>query len=109
MGDHHNKRLVGISAMLWLFQAIYTASPIDLIPDLIPVLGLMDDGAGWVITILFTIWAVRAMRKHGPAGIAKARDTIVDLERRGERYTPARPAVNPTDYEPMDADEILAL
>lgn len=42
-------------------SAIYGVAPIDLIPDLIPLLGWSDDAA---IVILGVIWAVRLARKR---------------------------------------------
>lgn len=49
------------AALPLLASAIYGVSPIDLIPDLIPLLGWSDDAA---LGILALIWAIRIVRKH---------------------------------------------
>lgn len=46
--------------LVGLFVAGYALSPIDLIPDFVPVLGLLDD----VIIIPFGIWLVLRMVPH---------------------------------------------
>lgn len=41
---------------------IYGASPIDLIPDLIPILGLSDDVAALILGIVLTVRALNALK-----------------------------------------------
>jgi len=42
----------------WFSTAAYAVSPIDLIPDVLPVLGQLDDLFGIFVVGLFTIYAV---------------------------------------------------
>lgn len=54
----------GVRLRLWLVLA-YLASPIDLIPDFIPILGYADD-------LLIVVLAVRSVvRRCGPAVVAR--------------------------------------
>ena len=41
----------------WFTGAAYVASPIDLIPDILPVLGQLDDLFGLFLIGLFTIYS----------------------------------------------------
>jgi len=41
----------------WFTGAAYTVSPIDLIPDILPVLGQLDDLFGLFLIGLFTIYS----------------------------------------------------
>ena len=79
MNERSKKRLVTANVVLWVMQALYTASPIDLIPDLSPILGWADDGLGFVAVTLFTIWTVVLLRKHGRTALAKVQQTLGDL------------------------------
>ncbi|MBN2800571.1 MAG: DUF1232 domain-containing protein [Deltaproteobacteria bacterium] len=42
------------TAVLWLLDSLYTVSPIDLIPDAIPVLGQMDDLFFFGLAVFYT-------------------------------------------------------
>lgn len=42
----------------WFTSAAYTVSPIDLIPDIVPILGQLDDVFGMFVVGLFTIYTV---------------------------------------------------
>jgi uncharacterized membrane protein YkvA (DUF1232 family) len=42
----------------WFTTAAYTVSPIDLIPDIIPVLGQLDDIFGLFLVGIFTIYSL---------------------------------------------------
>ena len=42
----------------WFTSAAYTVSPIDLIPDIVPILGQLDDIFGIFVVGLFTIYAI---------------------------------------------------
>ncbi|MBS1713030.1 MAG: DUF1232 domain-containing protein [Armatimonadetes bacterium] len=57
------------SALLSVLVALfYDVSPVDLIPDLIPLLGWFDDG---VVTVVLAVVAVASWRKW-----AKKRRTV---------------------------------
>lgn len=45
-GKHKLSAFTYVSAFLCL---LYTFSPIDILPDFIPVLGWVDDGAVWIL------------------------------------------------------------
>jgi uncharacterized membrane protein YkvA (DUF1232 family) len=54
----------GVRARLWLLAA-YLASPIDLVPDFVPVVGYADDA----IAVAVTLRAV--VRRAGPDALAR--------------------------------------
>ncbi len=83
MTDPRNKKLVITNLLMFLFTGIYTVSPIDLLPDVIPLLGWADDGTGWIITLLFTVYTLYSLRKHGLAALTPTRSddrVVVDAE-----------------------------
>ena len=55
---------IALSTMAaWFTEAAYAVSPIDLIPDIIPVLGLLDDFFGFLLVLAFTGYAVYRWRR----------------------------------------------
>lgn len=50
----HDKRTPGIARAIALAASLYALSPIDLIPDFIPVIGYLDD----LIIVPLGIWLV---------------------------------------------------
>ncbi len=61
-------------ALPWM-SLLYLISPIDLIPDVIPVLGQMDDIA---IIILFCLWALRLIPEDLKREVRKK--DVIDVE-----------------------------
>ena len=63
------------NAIFSLFTALlYGASPIDLIPDLIPILGLVDDA---VIVPAFLLLAIFQFRKAKKRNQAAQRSNVI--------------------------------
>ena len=65
--NHQNRRkaLVAANILVWLFQGAYTVSPIDLIPDVVPLIGFADDFFGLILAIVFTVYTVSVIRRRG--------------------------------------------
>ncbi len=83
--------LIAVTAAAWLFQLAYMVMPIDLIPDLIPILGWIDDLVGLTGTLSLTGFTLKQL---WDAGWFKA---LTD-----------RPAT-PELYEPIDEFTLRAL
>ena len=80
--------LLFATGLVWLLQVAYVLLPIDLIPDLIPILGWLDDVVGLSGAFGLTWFTVRTLLQDGVIRLPEAR----------------RPA-----YDPIDADELRAL
>ncbi|TXG79606.1 MAG: DUF1232 domain-containing protein [Rhodocyclaceae bacterium] len=74
-----DKRTPWAAKLLLAFVLAYAASPIDLIPDFVPVLGYLDE----VVLLPLGIWL--ALRMIPPEVMAEAR------ARAGERHANGRP------------------
>ncbi len=51
MPEGRTRKMLITNLLMFLATGVYTVSPIDLLPDVIPFLGLADDGVGWIITL----------------------------------------------------------
>jgi uncharacterized membrane protein YkvA (DUF1232 family) len=56
-----NPAAPGISKLVALLAAVYVISPVDLVPDVLPILGWLDDG---VISILLFKLAFKLLPKE---------------------------------------------
>ncbi|MEF2279775.1 DUF1232 domain-containing protein [Deinococcus sp. YIM 134068] len=71
-----DRRTPGRARLAALFALVYAVSPVDLLPDLTPLLGLGDD-----LVVVPTILALAARGLPAPV-LADARRRSVDLQRR---------------------------
>tara|TARA_R100001015_G_C4623552_1_gene181400 strand:+ start:752 stop:946 length:195 start_codon:yes stop_codon:yes gene_type:complete len=58
MKEEKKSALLLTTVAAWFTTAAYTVSPIDLIPDILPVLGQLDDLFGLLVVVLFTGYSV---------------------------------------------------
>ena len=58
MKNSKNSALLLTTVGAWFASAAYTVSPIDLITDIVPVLGQLDDLFGMFLVGLFTIYSL---------------------------------------------------
>lgn len=116
-----DKRWLVLSLVgMWGAQLLYLVSPLDFLPDVIPVLGWIDDLLALASTIAFTVYAVR--RIQGDTGFAG----LVPEALRPRSVVQAAPVVVPADpheselagngdsmgidgYRPLSMDELKAL
>ena len=69
--DRDKRLLVGSAVGLWVAQLLYLLSPLDLVPDFIPLIGWIDDLILLGSTIAFTVFVVRKVRGDvGFSGLA---------------------------------------
>ena len=77
-----------IAAVFWALQLLYLVMPIDLLPDLIPLIGFTDDIMVVLAGLGFTAW-----------GFWRAWPTDDTPRLAAEHF----------DYEPIPADEIRSM
>ena len=82
-------RVPWLTKALPLLAAVYVVSPIDLLPDTLPIIGELDD-----LTILI-VALVAFVRLCPKAAIAFHRTAIAQ----GRRYSPMRPTDDVIDVE----------
>lgn len=54
--------LVGSVVAMWAAMLVYLVSPLDIVPDLIPILGWLDDLLMIASTVFFTVHAIKKIR-----------------------------------------------
>ncbi len=81
-----NRALVALTVAAWVAQVLYIALPVDLVPDLLPVVGWFDDLVGLSGTLGLTAFTVKRLMDEG-------------VRRIEERAV----------YEPIDPAELRAL
>lgn len=97
MSDTHDTtdlRWLLLGTALSAFQLLYLVSPIDLIPDVLPVVGWVDDLLGILGAATVTAYGAWRVWRH-PAVEARVHDAIA-----------APQAAAPVDYEPVSAGEL---
>jgi uncharacterized membrane protein YkvA (DUF1232 family) len=61
------KKLVLLTLAAWVLHVLYTLSPIDLLPDFIPVLGWVDDAFATLVAALLTAYTGRQVWRDSNA------------------------------------------
>ena len=89
------------AAAAWVMQVIYMISPIDLIPDLIPILGLADDLLGLLLVLAFTAFVIYRNKK-----LKTTPDTTNVNNPPKKRASSKGEIIN---YEPLSLEELRAL
>lgn len=84
----------GVRIRLWLLLA-YLASPIDLIPDFIPVIGYADDAVVVVFALRSAVHraGVDTVQRHWP-GTPHGLTAVLRLARINTKATPTGPAAD---------------
>ena len=116
VASRRRKMLVVSNLFMWLFSGAYVVSPVDLITDLVPLLGWTDDLLTIAIAIGFTIYTVRTLRSQGLRAFVPGAQPVADLER--PQITTSKVDDTPTivdmkvdkeGYEPISPDKIKSL
>jgi uncharacterized membrane protein YkvA (DUF1232 family) len=99
---HRSRKLVLATALIVGLTAVYTLSPIDLLPDFVPLIGWLDDAGGWVASLGAVAYTLLQLAREGlnPASPA---DRVVRAVAQRER-----PAAE-DGYEPLTLEQIRAL
>lgn len=66
-------KVKGIFALV--SAVLYGASPLDLIPDILPLIGIVDDAV--IVTILLAVGIMQLRRKHKTTPNAPASGRII--------------------------------
>ncbi len=93
------KRWMAVLAMVaWLAQAAYVLFPFDLIPDLIPIIGWVDDLVALVGLGATTVWVWRTVRDAQFPELFQQENSRI-----------ATQSDEPATYEPIPADVIRSM
>ena len=122
--DRDKRLLVGALAAMWFVQLLYLVSPLDLLPDFIPLLGQLDDLVLFAAAIAFTVYVVRKVREDvGFSGLVPDALRPRSIVEPAVQFAGERTAADPNEadlsgkgdgmgidgYRPLSLDEIRAL
>ncbi len=77
-----NLMLVAATALGWVAWLLYFASPVDLIPDLIPLLGWIDDVFGLSALLSLSWLTARRLMEVGERQVVLDYEPVPPLELR---------------------------
>jgi hypothetical protein len=102
MDELDKKRWMAVVAMVaWVAQAAYVLFPFDLLPDLIPIIGWLDDLVALVGLGATTVWVWRSVRD--------ARFPELFANEPGRLRSSAGSTRESEPYEPIPADVIRSM
>lgn len=122
--DRDKRLLVRALAAAWAAQLVYLVSPLDVLPDFIPLLGQLDDLLLFASVVAFTVYVVRKLRADvGFSGLApealRPRSIVEPAVEIASEAMPRDPAeadlsgqgdpMGIEGYRPLSLDEIRAL
>lgn len=85
--------LVAATVAAWVLEGLYALSPIDLVPDFIPVVGWIDDGMGLFAVVTLTALTVAVSLLGKARGAPRGGGgEVIDIA-----------------YEPLSPEQIKAL
>ncbi len=86
------------NAAAWLVELLYLVSPLDLVPDFIPLLGQVDDLLGLGVVVALSTWTWKKLRAE-----PQEPDRPALVERGGVE------AAGWETYQPMSAEDLRTL
>lgn len=106
-GSAPGRGLWGLKHSWWvLICLVYIVSPIDAIPDFIPVLGQMDD-LGILAFMIFNAWQwFRSVMSATPGGSAAASGAIFRQQPASATESPASTPASAGEYEVKVTDQL---
>ena len=107
---NRKKVLIAGNIVMWVLQGLYTVSPIDLIPDILPLVGWVDDLFGLMVTVAFTVYTLSVLYKHGAKALLPDRSTQQPAQKTTIDLAPVESESGGIPgYEPLSIEEIRAL
>lgn len=111
-GDRVRPAWLALVLLYWVMQVLYLLSPVDIIPDLVPVVGLGDDLLGLLSAFGFTGFGLyKAFGGRLPQLPRRTEQPRLPgaVEERHPGFEPYVPRTDHPDYEPLTPDELKAL
>jgi hypothetical protein len=101
--------LVGSVACVWAGWLLYLVSPIDVITDLIPILGWLDDALALLGAVSFTVFAALRLRGTGFGELMPDALRPRSLQAAPPLDSDREPDGDIAGYRPLSADELRSL